>query len=885
MSERLKELFATAIDLPPGDRTQFVHSACSGDAPLRDRLLGLLRAHAAAGDFLEHPAALVEAAAGDADDERDDDDDDGLVPGQTVGAFTLVERIGRGGFGSVWRARQEQPVARDVALKVLHAGFDAARQTLRFLAECRTLARLQHASIAQVFEAGTAPSGRPWLAMELVDGVPITQHCDARRLGWRDRVQLVAATAAALQHAHQKGIVHRDLKPSNVLVALRDDRAHPVVIDFGVARELDADAADAADEPGLLGTIDYMSPEQAGAGRAGVDTRTDVHALGVLLYELVAGQRPFRRGSDELDARPLLRRIREQLPPPPTTVPGALPRLPRELDWITARALAKDPDARYQTAAALADDLRRLLAGEAVAAGPAHALYRARKFARRHWLPVALATALVLSSALGAIVAARGWSAANAAATAARAAERQARADQLAAERESRKANRALALLDELWQGADPTRFGRADYPVRELLADFERNLGPRSAGEPAVELRLRLTLGHIQRVLGDLDRAERHAERAVALARAEGDPAALVAPLLERARTAFDRGEPVQAEALATEALAIVEAAADGGDSAIAAQVLELLANCRHRLGDSAAALAAAERALQLRAIGAPIDQVRSQLQLANLHGAVGRVDVAMGFVQQALDELRGLGFDHPDLPVALQHLAFLQQRQGDHASAEASFRESLQRRREIYGDDHAQVAWAEADLGWLLHERGRHDEAATLLEQALATLRDRLGERHLYVSEAMQRLGAALAAAGRRGEAAALLGNAVTRFRTLPGHPADGLVGCLGNLAALQWQDGDREVARTTMTEAVQIARRELPHEHFIASVALTNLGTMLAELGETEAAIGLVEDALARSTAGGRDAEARLQRERLAQWRGRAAATPTDGNSDGR
>jgi tetratricopeptide (TPR) repeat protein len=862
MPDRLKQLFEAAIELPAAARQGFVAGACDGDDRLRDRLLDLLRAHDAAGDFLEHPVGLVEAAAlaTVADDE--------LAPGQRLGAFTLQACIGRGGFGTVWRASQEQPVVRDVALKVLHLGFDAADLTQRFLAECRALARLQHPSIARVFDAGTE-SGRPWLAMELVEGRPITQHCAQRQLGWRERIELLAAVCFAIQHAHHKGIVHRDLKPSNVLVTLRDGRAQPMVIDFGVAHELDGgDGRARSETPRHFGTPDYMSPEQATADGADVDTRTDVHALGVLLYELVTGTRPFQRGPTDDGTQQLLRRIREDVPEPPSRRPGALAGLPREVDWIVARAMAKDPNARYQTAAALADDLQRLLAGQPVAAGAPGPFYRVSKFARRHRLPVALAAALLLSLGAGALFAARGWVEAHAAAGRARQAEQRARADQLAAERESRKANRALDLFDELWEAADPSRFGRADYQVRELFADFERDLPHRVAGEPAVELRLRLTLGRIQRILGMLDRAEQHAARAVDLARAVADPAALVAPLLERARTQFDRGEIAAAEASANEALALL----DGSDEpARTASVLETLANCRQRLGDPTGALKLAQRALVLREGGGPAAVARSRLQLANLHGAIGRTDVAMDELQQALDELQALGADHPDAIVALQHLGLLQQRQGNFTAAEASYRESLERRRRLYGDDHPQVAWAAVDLAWLLHDRGRPREALPLLEQALPVLRQRLGEQHLYVSEATQRLGAVLAACGRLDDAEPLLADAVTRFRTLPGHPVDGLVGSLGNLASLQWRRGARELARTTMAEGVQIARRELPPDHFVVSVSLTNLGTMLAELGDVRGAIELLEDALARSTAAGRGGEAAVQRQRLATLRG--------------
>jgi non-specific serine/threonine protein kinase/serine/threonine-protein kinase len=881
VTDRLKELFEEAIELAAGDRPGFVALACSDDQRLRDQLLQLLRAHERAGDFLEHPIDLVEDAA-----RGDDDQGDGLEPGQRIGNFTLRSCIGRGGFGSVWRATQEQPVARDVALKVLHAGFEEAGQALRFLAECRTLARMQHPSIAKVFDAGTEDTGRRWLAMELVDGRPVTHYCADEALGWRDRVELLIEVCLAVQHAHSKGIVHRDLKPSNVLVATRDGRAQPVVIDFGVARDLALeDRGGDAGQVQPLGTLDYMSPEQTVLDGAEVDTRTDVYSLGVLLYELAAGARPFEKSDGSYDPRALLRRIREVEPAPPSERDEALRGLPREVDWIAARAMTKDPAERYETAAALADDLRRLLAGEPVIARQVGSFYRFAKLVRRHAASAGLALATIVSLVIGTFVALQGWREAAEGATRARqaeqkareaellarGAEQQAREDQLAAERESRKAKRAMDLLDELWESADPTRFGDADYQVRELFTHFERDLPNRVAGEPAVELRVRLTLGRIQRLLGMLDSADKHSLRAAELARADEDKQVASDCLLERSRTLFDRGEIAAAEASVREAIDLQKDLKP--DDARHATLLETLANCRQRRGDPGDALDLATEALELRQISCgPEIVARSRLQLANLHGSVGRIDVAMSHLQQALDAFRSQGVEHPEAITALQHLAMLQQREGDFASAEASYRESLHRRRELYGDDHPLVRWAEVDLAWVLHERGRDDEAVPLLRRALPALRERLGERHLYVSETMQRLGTALVELGQHEEAGQLLVEAAARYRTLPGHPIDGLVGCLGNLSSQQWASGDRGLACETLEEAIAIAERELPADHFVVSVSLTNLAYMRVERGEHERAIELLEDALRRSTAAGRRGEAAVQRRRLEDLKNR-------------
>lgn len=397
MAERLKQLFETAADLPTAQRGVFLAETCRGDDALRDRLLALLAAHDDAGDFLEHPAALVEAIA--ADGEVDDE----FAPGDSFAHFELLERLGAGGFGSVWRARQAEPVAREVALKVLHASGDAQQLAERFRAERQNLARMRHPGIAKVFDAGVTPAGRSWMAMELVDGEPLVRFCDARGLGTAARLRLFVLVCRAVQHAHSKGVVHRDLKPANVLVVERDGAEQPVVVDFGVAWSL-------GDAPATTtpGTPEYMSPEQAAADRAAVDTGTDVYALGVLLYELIARARPFERPPGLQGVDELLRLIRAGAAAPPRSLPTALRGLPIELDWIVAKAMAIDPAGRYASAATLADDVERVLQHEPVSVAPRSLGYRLRKLARRHRLVVGAATAVFVTAVAGTAVAVRG---------------------------------------------------------------------------------------------------------------------------------------------------------------------------------------------------------------------------------------------------------------------------------------------------------------------------------------------------------------------------------------------------------------------------------------------------------------------------------------------
>jgi serine/threonine protein kinase len=339
-------------------------------------------------------------------------------PTLTFGAYNLLQRIGEGGMGEVWLAEQKRPVHRRVALKIIKAGMDSAQVVARFEAERQALALMDHPAIATVFDGGTTPQGRPYFAMEYVKGEPITTYCDRQRLDTKERLELFIRVCEGVQHAHQKGVIHRDLKPSNVLVTERDGRPTPKIIDFGIAKATTQHLSDRTifTEFGvLIGTPEYMSPEQAELTGLDVDTRTDVYALGVLLYELLTGTLPFdgttlrQKGLDEIR-----RVIREVEPPRPSTritqrgpasleaaknrdsVPARLAsRLRGDLDWITMKALEKERTRRYDTVTGLANDVRRHLHDEPVLAGRPGAVYRTKKFVRRHRFGVAAASVFV----------------------------------------------------------------------------------------------------------------------------------------------------------------------------------------------------------------------------------------------------------------------------------------------------------------------------------------------------------------------------------------------------------------------------------------------------------------------------------------------------------
>jgi serine/threonine protein kinase len=407
--QQVRSIFMAALERPADEWNGYLAEACGRDAGLREQVQLLLDAHRSKGGMLDGASWADEVTRALPAQERSD-----MI---LAGKYKLIERIGEGGMGSVWLAQQSEPVKRKVAVKLIKLGMDSRQVLTRFEAERQALAMMDHPNIAKVLDGGLTSDGRPFFVMELVKGTPITEYCDACKLSLQERLELFLPVCQAIQHAHQKGIIHRDIKPSNVMIALYDDKPVPKVIDFGVAKATGQSLSAATLNTGfggVVGTPQYMSPEQATLNNLDIDTRSDVYSLGVLLYELLTGSPPFTKA--ELEHKGLmemLRVVREDEPPKPSTKlssAGTLPTLsanrsiePRklrqtlqsELDWIVMKALEKNRVRRYETANSLAADVQRYLTGEPVAAHPPSASYLMRKFLRRH-RPQVVAASLVL---------------------------------------------------------------------------------------------------------------------------------------------------------------------------------------------------------------------------------------------------------------------------------------------------------------------------------------------------------------------------------------------------------------------------------------------------------------------------------------------------------
>jgi serine/threonine protein kinase/WD40 repeat protein len=434
-----REIFCEALDRPAtGGRAKYLDEVCGDDAGLRYRVEALLNAHHEAGRFLA-----------DAPGDKATRLDRLLIaePGQAIGPYKLLDRIGEGGMGEIWMAEQREPIQRKVALKIIKAGMDSRSVVSRFEAERQAMALMDHPNIAKVFDAGAVDSGQPYFVMELVKGTPITAYCDERRLSLRERLELFLPVCEAIQHAHQKGVIHRDIKPSNVLIALHDGRPVPKIIDFGVAKAIGGRLTERTLYTGfglVVGTLEYMSPEQAELNNQDIDTRSDIYTLGVLLYELLTGTTPLtHKRLTQAAFTEMLRVIRQEEPPKPSTrlrhsketlqaiaaqrqtAPARLTKLVRgELDWIVMKCLEKDRSRRYDTANSVAQDVQRYLHDEPVQACPPTVSYRLWKFVRRNKGPAIAVGLVVLALVAGVLGATWGLVRAREQQTKAMAAER-----------------------------------------------------------------------------------------------------------------------------------------------------------------------------------------------------------------------------------------------------------------------------------------------------------------------------------------------------------------------------------------------------------------------------------------------------------------------------
>ncbi|MCU0251771.1 MAG: tetratricopeptide repeat protein [Vicinamibacterales bacterium] len=824
------------------------------------------------------------------------------VASRSFGPYRLLQIIGEGGMGEVWLAEQTTPIRRQVALKVIKAGMDTVQVVARFEAERQALALMDHPAIATVYDGGSTPEGRPYFVMEHVKGEPITTYCDRHKLAMRDRLELFAQVCDGVQHAHQKGVIHRDLKPSNVLVAVQDDRPVPKIIDFGVAKATARQLTDRTlytELGAMIGTLEYMSPEQAEMGGLDIDTRTDVYALGVILYELLSGTLPFE--SKELRQAGFVeiqRTIREKEPPRPSTritrLGGAStaaatnrntePRrlasvLRGDLDWVTMRALEKDRTRRYQTVNALAAEVRRYLNHEPVVAGPPSAVYRARKFVRRHRFGVAAAATLVVLLAAFAVTMALQ--------------ARRIAIERDRANREAETARQVSSFLVGLFEVAKPSEAAANSVTAREILDKGAARIQTDLREQPAVQATLMSTMGAAYHSLGSYKNARTLKDQALALHRQVSGPVSPEAAgaLVSLSETMASQAEHKEAEHLAREAVALLRAAPGADD--MLARALRELAWALYRQGNAADAESAAREAygLYARQPNPPDRELAASLSTLGgiLFDKADLAGAARAYEEALTLRRRAYGPSHPRTVSASANLAAVWISQGELAKAEAAYREIVALDRQQLGPDHPSLSNSLSNLGAILYLQKKHYEAENYYRQALAIDERAFGRRHPEVATNLTNIGQALTMQKRYGEAEAAFGEAISIKKESLGadHPEVALATTF--LADSLCRSGKASEAEVTARAALKINTDRLGKDHPRTKESEGALGCAMVKsgrYGEAEPYMLSFADALEQNTGAEGDAREVAQQiagmyaawgkpDKAAEWRKKAGA----------
>ena len=800
----IEEIFLSAIEKKSAsERQRFLQEAFALHPELRDEVEALLRSHESAGTFLSQPIVDPIGSRAGVPLESPFPELD-IYTGKQIGPFQIVERIGKGGMGLVYLAEQKDLVQRQVAIKVIRPELATKSMLARFEAERRALAIMDHPNIAKVLDAGETEFGHPYFVMELVRGVPITNYCDQARFSPLQRLELMVSVCNAVQHAHQKGIIHRDIKPSNVLVTEFDGKPVPKIIDFGIAKAIDAKVSEQSlhtDFGAVVGTLEYMSPEQAGLESLDVDTRSDVYSLGVLMYELLTGSTPIdRKQLRSVAFIELLRAIREIDPPRPSTRISSTDNAPSvaanrsiepsrlqgyvrgDLDWIAMRALEKDRERRYQTANDLSQEIQRFLLHQPVHAGPPNVRYRLSKFLRRN-RTASLAIGLVLLSMLvGSIATTLGWLESRrqyALAVAAQGHEREARelAEQRLSEaeaarekeREARETSEAIAdfIADTLGR-ANPEVDGRT-VTIADAFARSVDKLNKDFADRPLVRSKLLHSIGWTYLKLG----------------------------LYQESVDVLSNSYEVYKEQF-------------GAKDKEAARLLSNLATAYRSAGKIKKAIELGEQSLEIHASASdstPIDQTSVKINLATSYKLAGDLKRAIELQENCYAEYKNrLGAKHRGTLSCLSDLAAAYSAAGRLADAKSTYETARDAYIETVGVEDLDTLRVSNNLGSVLNNLGKAEQAIPMLEETLALRRKLLGDMHSHTTSTVN------------------------------------------NLAMSYQKTNQLEKATQLYQSNLETRMKALGPNHIQTLKAMNNLGGSLFSGGKTVEGIKLLEDAIA-------------------------------------
>ena len=834
--QAVRKVLEEALDLPLAERLAYVDQVCGDDGDLRREVVSMIASYEEEGDALESPVMDLEGVLSA-----------GMVGGETlteaqrqVGAYHLIEQIGQGGMGAVFLARRsDRAYQKKVAVKLLRPGWTSEDLLRRFRRERQILANLEHPNITKLLDGGTTEDGRPYLVMEYVDGLPVDVYCRRKGLHVEQRLEIFLQILDAIQIAHANLIVHRDLKPGNILVT---EEGEPKLLDFGIAKILQPASFQQTVLPTRTGlmpmTLEYASPEQV-LGKT-VTTAADVYALGVLLFELLTGERPYEFAEGGLDS--IVEVVCHQEPRKPSTVVlttssrpqakdwdarGVSRRLSGDLDAIVLHALRKEPAARYSSVARFADDLRRHLSGHPVAARRDTFWYHTTKFVRRHRLAVG-GTILTFLVLLGFIVVLLGQQSRNL---------EQSRQT----ERERNRAEAVSGWLLELFELPAPSRARGEKVTARELLDKGAKTITEDLSSSPLLQAELMGTMGRTYAQLGLYREGIALLQRSITLHRriTEPDLETLVFHLQELSEALTATGEYRRAQVLGREALALSQRV-QTKDTLAQAEAMALLGHLRDLMGDHEAAEPMLSEALVLvRQGGDPAALAKVLEYAAEAARRRDEIEDARAMYKEALMMLgEHHGKQHPEVALIKSSLADVE-KYWDPDAAELLFREAIASQREIFKGAHGVLATALNNFGFLLYEGGRYDEAESYFKEALEMQTELYGEKHRKVAASLNNLASVEARRGNIGGAEGLNRQALAIYAEHLGENHPEYAKQLSNLGSLVLRQGRIEEGKDLFDRALAITEDVLGSHHHERVATLLGRGQVDYRRGDMAAA----------------------------------------------